>query len=245
MVLKQIKLFDDEVNIKFFDVFYPIGSTYTQYPGQPSPNELWGDYSVWEELDYHGAFFRANGGEADTFNKMLTVSTQSGTTITFSTDHGLITNSILYDYEHNESRRVTSISTSKRVIIDSAFTNTVSKVIVTQNDALASHSHTMGHAHSAKSTSTVSLDTTCYSYIDVVDVRYSSSRCALAAAYYNSCGFNDAGWTTWNINTTYTGWVIHANTTTSVTDFSGNTTDTGGEETRQRNMTKKIWRRIS
>ena len=50
-----------------FDINYPIGVTYTQYPQQKSPNELWGDISTWEELDYSGAFFRSSGGNANGF----------------------------------------------------------------------------------------------------------------------------------------------------------------------------------
>lgn len=50
-----------------FDINYPIGVTYTQYPQQKSPNELWGDISTWEELDYSGAFFRSSGGCANGF----------------------------------------------------------------------------------------------------------------------------------------------------------------------------------
>lgn len=50
-----------------FDINYPIGVTYTQYPQQKSPNELWGNISTWVELDYSGAFFRSSGGNANGF----------------------------------------------------------------------------------------------------------------------------------------------------------------------------------
>jgi len=50
-----------------FDIAWPIGVTYTQYPGQKSPNELWSQFSTWEEIDYSGAFFRASGGNAASF----------------------------------------------------------------------------------------------------------------------------------------------------------------------------------
>lgn len=43
------------------DYVHPIGSTYVQYPGQLSPNTLWGAVSVWREIDYKGVFFRAKG----------------------------------------------------------------------------------------------------------------------------------------------------------------------------------------
>lgn len=51
----------------YFDVIHPVGEVYVQYPQQMSPNDLWGDYSNWIELDYSGAFFRADGGSANGF----------------------------------------------------------------------------------------------------------------------------------------------------------------------------------
>lgn len=50
-----------------FDIAWPVGVTYTQYPQQKSPNELWGQYSTWVELNYSGAFFRSSGGNAAAF----------------------------------------------------------------------------------------------------------------------------------------------------------------------------------
>lgn len=54
-----------------FDKARPVGSTYTQFPGTDDPNTLFNDddiTSVWTELDFGGAFFRANGGVAKGFN---------------------------------------------------------------------------------------------------------------------------------------------------------------------------------
>ena len=45
---------------------FPVGATYTQYPAQKSPIELWTE-TTWELLDYGGAFFRSTGGNADNF----------------------------------------------------------------------------------------------------------------------------------------------------------------------------------
>ena len=50
-----------------FNLIHPVGETYTQYPQQASPNELWGSFSTWEVVDYSGAFFRAQGGNANDF----------------------------------------------------------------------------------------------------------------------------------------------------------------------------------
>jgi len=53
-----------------FNFCYPIGVTYVQYPQQESPNVLFaGTDSVWQVIDYGGAFFRAQGGNAETFSE--------------------------------------------------------------------------------------------------------------------------------------------------------------------------------
>ena len=62
-----------------FDLVRPIGDTYVQYPQQASPNELWGDISTWEVVNYDGAFFRAAGGNAAAFiEKSGVLSKQAG-----------------------------------------------------------------------------------------------------------------------------------------------------------------------
>ena len=53
--------------ISVFNMNYPIGFTYVQFPQQASPNELWGKFSTWKEISYNGAFFRASGGNAAAF----------------------------------------------------------------------------------------------------------------------------------------------------------------------------------
>ena len=53
-----------------FDMFFPKGFIYVQYPQQKSPNALYngnGITSTWEEIDYSGAFFRSSGGNAASF----------------------------------------------------------------------------------------------------------------------------------------------------------------------------------
>ena len=49
-----------------FDIVRPI-DTYVQYPQQANPNELWGVYSTWSIVNYDGAFFRAEGTNANAF----------------------------------------------------------------------------------------------------------------------------------------------------------------------------------
>ena len=64
-----------------FNLIYPVGVTYTQYPQQASPNELWGEFSTWEVIDYDGAFFRAEGTNANAFIEKTGVLTKQGDSI--------------------------------------------------------------------------------------------------------------------------------------------------------------------
>ena len=57
----------DGTEYSIFDFIYPIGVTYVQYPQQASPMDLCGAFSKWEVINYDGAFFRAEGGNADAF----------------------------------------------------------------------------------------------------------------------------------------------------------------------------------
>lgn len=58
---------EDDATLDIFNTARPIGSVYIQFPQKMSPNDLWGNYSTWEEVDYDGAFFRASGGNAECF----------------------------------------------------------------------------------------------------------------------------------------------------------------------------------
>lgn len=121
-----------------FDLAWPVGSVYTQYPGQKSPNELWSQYSTWEELDYGGTFFRASGGNADTFEKTLVVNSINGTTVTFNTAHGLVVGQIIYEPINNESRKVATVPNTTSVTVDTAFSDsTITYVLVSQFQATA------------------------------------------------------------------------------------------------------------
>lgn len=53
-----------------FDAAHPVGDTYTQYPQQDDPATLYnknGIQSTWSVVNYDGAFFRAQGGNAATY----------------------------------------------------------------------------------------------------------------------------------------------------------------------------------
>ena len=76
--LNFVKMPDKTIRVGF-DMIWPIGVTYTQYPGQKSPMDLWGEFSTWEPINYNGAFFRATGGNA---NPWIEVTTTDGKNFT-------------------------------------------------------------------------------------------------------------------------------------------------------------------
>ena len=65
--IKQLKDFKENIDRSVFNLIYPVGVTYTQYPQQASPMELWGSFSTWNVVNYDGAFFRAEGTNANAF----------------------------------------------------------------------------------------------------------------------------------------------------------------------------------
>ncbi len=141
-----------------FDLAWPVGSVYPQYPGQKDPNELWGQYSTWEVLDYGGAFFRSINGSADTFEKSLTVSSISSNTVTFSTAHGLSVGQILYSPETNAYCKVTSVTDTTTVVIDTALLSpTITKFIVSQVQGTAKNGLSAGFAGANVSVSAGSI----------------------------------------------------------------------------------------
>lgn len=63
--VKWVNVLDVSISA-IIDAVWPIGVIYTQYPQQKSPQEIFPN-TVWEELKYDGAFFRASGGNAAAF----------------------------------------------------------------------------------------------------------------------------------------------------------------------------------
>ena len=121
-----------------FNYVWPVGSVYTQYPGQLAPNDplLYGNFSTWEELDYAGSFFRAAGGNAEAFEATKTVSGVSGTTININA-HGLNVGSVLYDKENNEARYVVSVTDVNNVVVNAAFSSSnLTNVLIGQYDQI-------------------------------------------------------------------------------------------------------------
>ena len=104
--IKQLKDFKENIDLSVFNLIYPVGVTYTQYPQQASPMELWGSFSTWNVVNYDGAFFRAEGTNANAFiektgnlikqagqNAWHSHRIQLSTTSSGSHSHSLIVNS--------------------------------------------------------------------------------------------------------------------------------------------------------
>ena len=223
-----------------FDVAWPVGCVYTQYPGQKSPMDLWGDISTWEVLEYGGAFFRADGGNADYFEKALTVVSQNSTTITFGVAHGLAVGSIVYDAENNESRLVASVTNSTTVEVSSAFTNTVSELNVSQVSQNKYHRHSWSNKHTHSNT----VGKGNLSVSGSVGYQSGSS---------GSYGGNDTGdYSTGTSRSWKSNWQGSISGSPSITNaeasISGNTDyngDSTNQEARSENFTYKIWKRTA
>ena len=107
ITLEALKIFknnvENEVENKFksmFDLIRPIGDTYVQYPQQKSPMDLWGTFSTWEVINYDGAFFRAEGTNANAFIE------ESGNLV----KQKCLTESHSHDIEHKHTRGTMNIT---------------------------------------------------------------------------------------------------------------------------------------
>lgn len=128
-----------------FDFIHPIGETYTQYPEQIDPVTLYnqgGVQSTWILLDYGGAFFRAEGGNALAFNNSKEVTAVSGAVLTIPSS-GAVVGSLIYDPVGNETRTVTAVS-GNNITVNSAFTSTnLTNVLIGQNQGTAKNGITL------------------------------------------------------------------------------------------------------
>ena len=128
--LDDIELFNNKmINLKqdFFDAIHPIGETYTQYPQQDDPNTLYNRNGVtcqWEKINYGGAFFRAEGGNANPYITKTDVLSIQGYQNAY------------HNHEYTPSGSVSS-----------SFSGTRSKT-----DSDGSHSHTVSTTLDASST---------------------------------------------------------------------------------------------
>ena len=78
---EELNAIKETLKPSVFNLIYPVGVTYVQYPQQASPNDLWGTFSTWKVVDYSGAFFRAEGGNANPFIEESGVLSKQGDSI--------------------------------------------------------------------------------------------------------------------------------------------------------------------
>ena len=141
----------------FFNTIYPVGYVYPQYPGQKNPNELWGEISTWEALDYKGAFFRAgNIGETSDsnalpFEKAATVARvdEANRNIIYMDDvyDDIKEGCILYDPNSNTSWLVSkneTVNNVSKVTLTTGVSDSIilTNVLIGQYDQLQRHEHT-------------------------------------------------------------------------------------------------------
>ena len=243
-----------------FNYVWPVGSVYTQYPGQKSPTELWGDFSTWQELDYGGAFFRAKGGNASSFEASKTVSGMSGTSITINA-HGLTVGSVLYDKVHNEARVITAITNANVVVVNAAFSySNITNLLITQNSQNLQHTHTFtgsavntdekgDHSHTTNSTSkTLTGTVRINDNIGVINKGYGGASGICTASTERNVGvYGNNGLHSYDLyidaqhshNTNTKG--AHTHSVTA----AGTNSNNGGTEVRPVDYTYKIWKRTA
>lgn len=150
----------------------PIGFTYAQFPGDPTPQEM-GLKGTWEVKQMAGMFFRAEGGNALPFTGAFSCSI-SGTAVIFNgsvkpTSDELKVGLLLIC--GNEYRTVTAVTVSSGTItactVDTAYTTTKTTVMVGYGEErhtltvgeMPGHSHTT-NSQSASTTGGMSANST-------------------------------------------------------------------------------------
>lgn len=219
-----------------FNICYPIGCTYTQYPMQKSPMQLWGTISTWEVINYGGAFFRAEGGNAMTFDANIkAITAVSGSTITIA-NHGASVGTVILDYAEdsaghiirNESRVVTAVS-GNVLTLNSQFTSTnLRNVLIGQSPQNYAHSHTRG---------TMNITGQITNTADRV--------------WFPTGGASNSALYTSDAKANYTGERYEGGKTSQTLNFNasrswtGATSENGGVDARPTNFTYKIWVRTA
>ena len=221
--LDNIELFNDKlINLKqeFFDAIHPVGETYTQYPQQDDPNTLYNRNGVtcqWEKVNYSGAFFRAEGGNA---NPYIT-----------KTDVLSIQGDLVKSHTHTQQGTFGSGGPST----DSTGSGGVD------------HTHSISHSHNVSA----SLTNGVGFRVEVTNAGF----VALPAGQFGSGGPGGAGvsGSTSDISTSASGGATAYSHTHSLSNHTHSTTisgqtssnDSGATETRPKNYTYIIWKRIA
>lgn len=219
-----------------FDFCHPVGETYTQYPEQLNPMSLYnrnGIQSTWVVIDYGGAFFRAEGGNAMTFDdNVRAITAISGNTITIAS-HGASVGTVIFDFAiengvvRNESRVVTAVS-GDILTLNSQFTSTILRnVLIGQSSQNRYHNHTHSHTHNMEHTHGYY---TCSTYGEASSGPYPQ----VGNTHRNTPNYYS---TTWGSSTNNTGGASDTNTS-----YNG---DSVNQEARSENFTYRIWRRTA
>jgi hypothetical protein len=210
----------------FFNTIYPVGFVYSQYPQQKSPNELWGNISTWQELDFGGAFFRSSGGNADEFDANIkAITTVSGNTITIA-NHGASAGTVIYDYTYNESRVVSSVS-GNVITLNSQFSHTeLRNVLIAQSAQNYAHTHTRGTMNIKGSVSN-SADRVFFPTGSSGALYTSDARANFLGSY------RESGKSSQTLNFD------------ASRNWTGATSENGGVDARPSNFTKKLWVRTA
>jgi len=127
-------------------VTVPIGFIYFQLQGELSPSNLF--VGTWKYFGQDstlpsmaGLFFRAEGTDALGFESILTISTSTTTSITFTTNHNLIVGDLVRSSK-GEWRTISVINSATQITVSTAFsTAPTGTVYLGQNDQLLSHTH--------------------------------------------------------------------------------------------------------
>lgn len=99
----------EQTNFKaIFDLVRPIGDTYVQYPQQASPMDLWGAFSTWEVINYDGAFFRAEGTNANAFIEKTGVLSKQSQSLLKHSHTGTTSEDGLHKHYFNYDPKTTS-----------------------------------------------------------------------------------------------------------------------------------------
>lgn len=235
--INKVDLFGNEVNVAF-NLIYPVGVAYTQYPGLPSPMDLWGEFSTWEVVKYGGAFFRTEGGNAKSFEQCsINVVTSDKLNFTFSAgnpgawavgDHVIA--------EGEERTIAAAIGNGFRV--NQAFTTSknITNVTVLQNDQNKLHNHSISHTHTRGTMNITGKAIMGDESSDMWDAFYQGGQQSGRGNEAN--GHISKGYTI-NLDAS-------RNWTGSTSEPSNkNSGDTGGTESRPLNSTYRIWLRTA
>ena len=188
--INKVDLFGNEVNVAF-NLIWPVGVTYPQYPGQKSPMDLWGEFSTWEKIDYEGAFFRAAGGNANPWIEVTTTDGQNFTVTSSDVSSAVLKQNAKVKF-NGETRTVSSTGSGSSVpsfTVSSAFTEpdggyqNITNVYILQ----AEQTRLMKHKH------TVNVTTSAHTHGLLVQTTNNFGNASAIGAYFGNLTEGIAG----------------------------------------------------